>query len=118
MDECAICLDFLDFEKGEIISLRICNHNFHKKCINLWLEENNFCPLCRKSIEKNSRTTAQISLTPEHILQQNILNPPYTGFSADYRFLQRRSIVLFRILLVCIIFVLLTFWIVLKLKHI
>jgi len=46
--ECCICLD--DYVKGEKIAwgkTNECNHVFHEECINLWLKENDDCPLCR-----------------------------------------------------------------------
>jgi len=46
--ECSICLD--DYVEGEKIAwgkTNECNHVFHEECINLWLKENDDCPLCR-----------------------------------------------------------------------
>ena len=50
MEECSICLDFLD-DYNEILTLD-CNHKFHYNCIkNI---KNNLCPYCRdKIIKKN-----------------------------------------------------------------
>ena len=55
---CGICqYDFED--KQEIIKLKPCGHEFHysnKDCLEegsilTWLENNNFCPLCKKKVE-------------------------------------------------------------------
>ncbi|XP_070541088.1 E3 ubiquitin-protein ligase RNF103-like [Ptychodera flava] len=44
--ECAICLDSYEF--GYAICGLPCGHNFHQKCIILWLENSNHCcPVCR-----------------------------------------------------------------------
>lgn len=43
-EECPICLD--TFKNNEIC-ITNCGHFFHKKCINIWLENNNSCPVCR-----------------------------------------------------------------------
>lgn len=44
-DECSICLEkFKEKEKKIILK---CSHEFHKKCIKKWLNNNNTCPLCR-----------------------------------------------------------------------
>ena len=50
MDECSICLDFLD-NYNDILTLD-CNHKFHYNCIKN--VKNNLCPYCRdKIIKKN-----------------------------------------------------------------
>lgn len=41
-EECSIC-----FEKGDVLVKTICNHIFHKYCIDKWLIENINCPMCR-----------------------------------------------------------------------
>ena len=46
--ECIICLDYYDNEL-ECCSLK-CEHTFHTKCIEVWFDEKQSCPLCRKSI--------------------------------------------------------------------
>lgn len=45
---CCICLG--EIEKT-ICSLK-CNHKFHKKCVEDWLETNPTCPVCRDQNEK------------------------------------------------------------------
>ena len=39
---CPICYE----DKSDFIT-KECNHNFHKKCLNLWLYDNYSCPMCR-----------------------------------------------------------------------
>jgi hypothetical protein len=34
----------------DIIIHTICNHIFHKECLNPWLGENPSCPMCRKNL--------------------------------------------------------------------
>lgn len=47
--ECAVCLsEFQDEEKLRFIPN--CNHMFHIDCIDVWLQNNANCPLCRTSI--------------------------------------------------------------------
>ena len=46
--QCAICLKKISINKNHKI-LEKCNHCFHIKCINMWLENNNNCPICRKN---------------------------------------------------------------------
>ena len=49
---CPICLDSIEqnfIANNELI----CNHKFHKLCIQKWLKINKICPICRvSSIEK------------------------------------------------------------------
>lgn len=46
-DECAICIEPIH---KEYVPLFVCNHKFHKHCINKWLQINNYCPLCRNDL--------------------------------------------------------------------
>jgi len=43
--ECSICLD----DESDI-KLNACSHEFHKKCIIIWIKEKPTCPVCRKNI--------------------------------------------------------------------
>ncbi len=42
---CSVCLQ--DYNESDEIVLTICNHMYHKRCINNWLEQNKSCPVCR-----------------------------------------------------------------------
>ena len=44
--DCSICLD--KFTIGTYKRTLECNHYFHKKCIDKWFKNSNFCPLCKK----------------------------------------------------------------------
>ena len=45
--ECPIC--FENYNDSNLMTTN-CGHNFHTKCINIWLEENYDCPMCRQLI--------------------------------------------------------------------
>ena len=45
-NECSICLS--SYEIGDLCAKLVCNHQYHKKCIDKWFDENITCPLCRK----------------------------------------------------------------------
>lgn len=45
-EECSICTDSLN--SGDIKKLS-CGHKFHLGCIERWSQENQTCPVCRKS---------------------------------------------------------------------
>ena len=48
-NECVICHEWISL--GEIVrELPVCNHLFHKECIDNWLVQSPTCPLCRNNI--------------------------------------------------------------------
>ncbi|XP_049782484.1 uncharacterized protein LOC126184158 [Schistocerca cancellata] len=46
--ECSICLIADD---GLFVKTK-CKHVFHKKCVDIWLRENDTCPMCRSNIKR------------------------------------------------------------------
>ena len=50
---CSICLN--PFENCSSTNLK-CKHRFHKACIYAWLADNNSCPLCRKSVYRDTQS--------------------------------------------------------------
>lgn len=49
LSECTICQDDTDNHGATKLELP-CKHNFHRKCIVPWLQENPHCPLCRTEV--------------------------------------------------------------------
>ncbi|XAR57403.1 hypothetical protein NMG60_11025535 [Bertholletia excelsa] len=48
-NQCAVCLN--DFQQEENLrAIPNCSHLFHIDCIDVWLQQNENCPLCRTSI--------------------------------------------------------------------
>jgi hypothetical protein len=48
-NECSICIE--NFCCGEYQRTLVCNHSFHKKCIDKWFKKDkNECPICRRVI--------------------------------------------------------------------
>lgn len=45
LDNCPICQD--EMKDSETIQTLPCAHNFHKDCIQKWIEMRNLCPLCQ-----------------------------------------------------------------------
>lgn len=43
---CVICMD--NFLLGETLKNLPCHHGFHARCIDVWLRENQTCPVCRQ----------------------------------------------------------------------
>ena len=46
--ECCICMS--DFSEGEVIVVTNCEHVFHKRCCQEWLQQARTCPVCRTDI--------------------------------------------------------------------
>ncbi|XP_053130544.1 E3 ubiquitin-protein ligase RNF43 [Hemicordylus capensis] len=45
---CAICLE--EFSDGQELRIITCAHEFHRECVDLWLRQNQTCPLCMFNI--------------------------------------------------------------------
>ena len=51
-DLCGICL--IDYSKRERCTTQPgCEHQFHFKCLKIWLVKNHTCPVCRSEVRKN-----------------------------------------------------------------
>jgi len=46
--ECCICMS--DFSEGDVIVVTNCEHVFHKRCCQEWLQQARTCPVCRTDI--------------------------------------------------------------------
>ncbi|XP_059307935.1 RING-H2 finger protein ATL78-like [Lycium ferocissimum] len=67
--ECVICLS--EFEVGEKVKvLPKCNHGFHVKCIDKWLNSHSTCPTCRHCLIK----TCQKIVTGSNFSSSNTLS--------------------------------------------
>ncbi|XP_049387762.1 RING-H2 finger protein ATL16-like [Solanum stenotomum] len=61
--ECAVCLnEFQENEKLRVIPN--CAHIFHIDCIDVWLQNNANCPLCRNSISSCTTINTKLLLYP------------------------------------------------------
>lgn len=47
--KCAICLG--DYVAGEELMILPCTHNFHRTCLQHWLQQSNTCPVCRREVD-------------------------------------------------------------------
>ncbi|KAF2313960.1 hypothetical protein GH714_020940 [Hevea brasiliensis] len=82
--ECAVCLN--EFEEDE--KLRIipnCRHVFHIDCIDVWLQNNANCPLCRNSISTTTRFPTDHVIAPSSSPQDpNPYSESVIGGDEDY----------------------------------
>ncbi|KAF5736759.1 RING/U-box superfamily protein [Tripterygium wilfordii] len=73
--ECAVCLnEFQEDEKLRIIPN--CSHVFHIDCIDVWLQNNANCPLCRTSISSTARFQLDQITAPSSSPEDS---SPYSG---------------------------------------
>ncbi|XP_014810857.1 PREDICTED: E3 ubiquitin-protein ligase RNF128 isoform X1 [Calidris pugnax] len=49
-DSCVVCIEL--YKPNEVVRILICNHLFHKSCIDPWLLEHRTCPMCKCDILK------------------------------------------------------------------
>jgi len=76
--ECCVCLN--EFQEGEKVKvLPNCSHPFHIDCIDVWLENNPNCPLCRTPISAPSP-----KLLNHHHHQDSVFSERFTGRDEDY----------------------------------
>ncbi|KAL2851974.1 hypothetical protein BJY01DRAFT_208606 [Aspergillus pseudoustus] len=54
--ECSICMDSVKI--GDEVTVLPCTHWFHPQCIEMWLNQHNTCPHCRRGIDPNMTTDA------------------------------------------------------------
>ena len=56
-NECFICLETINEPNAEILLKCDCSKNYHKSCLQKWIDERNCCPICKMVvINKQNRT--------------------------------------------------------------
>ncbi|KAL4870080.1 hypothetical protein BDV12DRAFT_166558 [Aspergillus spectabilis] len=62
--ECSICMDSV--KTGDEVTVLPCTHWFHPQCIEMWLNQHNTCPHCRRGIIQTtpSEATATTATAP------------------------------------------------------
>ncbi|KAK4573056.1 hypothetical protein RGQ29_031148 [Quercus rubra] len=69
---CAVCLN--EFQEQDMLRvLPKCSHAFHLDCIDIWLQSNANCPLCRSSISGRSRCRIDQIIAPSSSPQDSQL---------------------------------------------
>lgn len=64
--ECSICFDEIEtcchtFNSPTALFTTKCGHKFHNRCIAIWCQTNNSCPICRKKNVYQSQTSSSTS---------------------------------------------------------
>lgn len=61
--DCNICLEVVD--KSSNISITICNHVYHTKCLLTWISNNKVgCPVCRQKLIDREMVTDAMEPEP------------------------------------------------------
>lgn len=69
---CVVCLS--EFQQQDMLKvLPKCNHAFHLDCIDIWLQSNANCPLCRSSISGTTRPPLDHIIAPSSSPQDSQL---------------------------------------------
>jgi hypothetical protein len=66
---CAICLSA--YEPGNVLRTLPCDHHFHMPCCDTWLEKQNSCPMCRKSLEQSTADKKNGSRSSRRVLDES-----------------------------------------------
>ena len=73
--DCAICLEAFTFDRP--VTTTVCNHTFHKTCLNISLNYGNRCPICRTTLVErvitlNPLINNQLNLGTRMVMDQEM----------------------------------------------
>lgn len=72
-ETCPVCLD--DFCLKEKILICPCEHMFHTKCLLVWLQHRNTCPVCKAEVRTVHNRTRLISNTSQALSTSTLPAP-------------------------------------------
>jgi len=81
---CPICMEHFvpqddHHNASNVVSLTVCDHHFHRSCIEQCLARNHSCPVCRKNIREPQGTS------PSGAMTVTLLSKPCSGFESCQR---------------------------------
>jgi E3 ubiquitin-protein ligase RNF38/44 len=81
---CVVCLN--EFQEQDMLRvLPKCSHAFHLDCIDIWLQSNANCPICRSSISGTSRCRIDHIIAPSSSPQDSqLLSSSLMGSDEDF----------------------------------
>lgn len=86
---CTVCLN--EFQEQDLLRvLPTCSHAFHSDCIDMWLQSNSRCPLCRTSISGTGQCPNDHLMAPSSSPQGSQLYSDM-GDEEDYVVIELRS---------------------------
>ncbi|XP_062204404.1 RING-H2 finger protein ATL67-like [Phragmites australis] len=78
--QCVVCL--AEYEEKDVLRLLpYCGHNFHMACIDMWLELNSTCPVCRISLRDNPDSKHTVPLPLPSAVISPTCSPPQASRS-------------------------------------
>ena len=93
--DCAICRDN-DCNPAPLMTTTICNHTFHKICLDNWLIAKNTCPMCRavlsnRAVEPTERVTHHVGSRFRRALDNIPMSPMRRAYIDAYKRARKRA---------------------------
>uniref|UniRef100_A0A8C6YX12 E3 ubiquitin-protein ligase RNF43 n=1 Tax=Nothoprocta perdicaria TaxID=30464 RepID=A0A8C6YX12_NOTPE len=84
---CAVCLE--EFSEGQELRIISCSHEFHRECVDPWLQQHHTCPLCMFNILGRTPALAPRDLEPGRRLHLFRQHPGHALYHLPHAYPQR-----------------------------
>uniref|UniRef100_A0A663MQE8 RING-type E3 ubiquitin transferase n=1 Tax=Athene cunicularia TaxID=194338 RepID=A0A663MQE8_ATHCN len=84
---CAICLE--EFSEGQELRIISCSHEFHRACVDPWLQQHHTCPLCMFNILAAGSRLAPRDMEPGRRLHLFRQHPGHALYHLPHAYPQR-----------------------------